>query len=82
MPDRLIPRSVPAGGIARRLFELAHAVRRLPPRDRRDPERLHVAKSDVATALRRVTNTTKCASSSLARPPRISSGVSAEESRR
>lgn len=53
MSDRLVPRPAPSG-IAGRLFALADAVRRLPPPDRRDPERFHLAKSDLAAELRRV----------------------------
>ena len=54
----LMLRQPPAGGIAGRLadrlFDLADAVRWLPPPDRRDPERFHIAKSDLAAELRRV----------------------------
>ncbi len=53
MTDRLVPRPAPSG-IAGRLFDLADAVRRLQPPDRRDPERFHIAKSDLAAELRRV----------------------------
>jgi hypothetical protein len=42
-------------GIAGRLLDLADRVRRLPPPDRRDPERFHIAKSALAAELRRVT---------------------------
>jgi len=54
MTDRLIPRLPPAAGIVGRLLDLADKVRRLPPPDRRDPERFHLAKSDLAAELRRV----------------------------
>ena len=54
MTYRVGPRQILPGGIAGRLFDLADAVRRLPPPDRRDPERFHVAKSDIAAELRRV----------------------------
>jgi hypothetical protein len=52
--DRLMPRQIPAGGIAGRLFDLADRVRRLPPPGHRDPEAFHIAKSDLAAELRRV----------------------------
>jgi hypothetical protein len=41
-------------GIVGRIFDLAEAVRRLSPPDRRDPERFHIEKSDLAAELRRV----------------------------
>ncbi len=53
-PARLVPRAVPAGGIAGRLLDLADRVRRLPPPDRRDPERFHVERDTLAAELRRV----------------------------
>ncbi len=53
MNDRLVPRPAPCG-IAGRLFDLADAVRRLPPPDRRDPERFHIEKSELAAELRAV----------------------------
>ena len=44
----------PTPTLAQRLRDLAEAARRLPPPDRRDPERFHVAKSELASALRRL----------------------------
>ena len=40
--------------LAQRLRDLAETARRLPPPDRRDPERFHVAKSELVAALRRL----------------------------
>ena len=54
MTERLIPRDVAAAGIAGRLLDLADRVRRLPPPDRRDPERFHVERDHLAAELRRV----------------------------
>ena len=42
------------GGLAGRLFQLADAVRRLPPPGHRDPEAFHIAKSELAAELRSV----------------------------
>jgi hypothetical protein len=53
MDIRLIPRPAPSG-IAGLLFDLADAVRRLPPPGHRDPEAFHIAKSDLAAELRHV----------------------------
>jgi hypothetical protein len=50
---RILPRPAPSG-IVGRLLDLAEQVRRLPPPDRRDPERFHIAKDDPAAELRRV----------------------------
>lgn len=44
----------PTPSLARRLHDLAEAARRLPPPDRRDPERFHLAKSELAAELRRL----------------------------
>ena len=54
MMERVGPRGGVAGGIVGRLLDLAERVRRLPPPDRRDPERFHVARSDLAAELRAV----------------------------
>ena len=35
-----------------RLLDLADRLRRLPPPDRRDPERFHLERSDLAAELR------------------------------
>ena len=35
-----------------RLLDLAERLRRLPPPDRRDPERFHLERSDLAAELR------------------------------
>jgi hypothetical protein len=55
MSDRLVPRQIPAGGIAGRLsgrlFEIAEQVRRLDPPGRRDPEQFWRDKSDLAAKL-------------------------------
>ncbi len=37
-----------------RLLDLADRLRRLPPPDRRDPERFHIARDDLAGELRRL----------------------------
>ena len=52
MTARLVPRDQPRSGVSGRLLDLADAARRLPPPDRRDPERFHTAKSDLAADLR------------------------------
>ena len=54
MTERLVPRLPPAAGIVGRLLDLADRVRRLPPPDRRDPERFHVERDRLAAELRRV----------------------------
>ncbi len=59
MTERLLPRAVPAGGIAGRLFDLADRVRCLPPPDRHDPERFHVELDHLAAELRRVAREAK-----------------------
>ncbi len=52
--DRQAPRPAAGTGLAARLRDLADRVRSLPPPDRHDPERFHLAKSDVAAELRRL----------------------------
>ncbi len=52
MIGRLVPPDPPRSGIAGRLLDLADAARRLPPPDRRDPERFHEAKDTLAAELR------------------------------
>ena len=52
MSDRLVPRDPPRSGISARPLALADAARRLPPPDRRDPERFHEAKDTLASELR------------------------------
>jgi hypothetical protein len=54
MTPHTIPRSPPASGIPARLRDLADRVRRLPPPDRRDPERFHVERDHLAAELRAV----------------------------
>jgi hypothetical protein len=49
---RLVPREAAAAGIAGRLLDLADRVRRLPPPDRRDPERFHIERDHLAAELR------------------------------
>ena len=44
----------PSATLAARLRDLAEAARRLPPPDRRDPERFHLARSELAAELRRL----------------------------
>lgn len=44
----------PLATLAGRLAEIAEAVRRLPPPDRRDPEAFHLARSELAAELRRL----------------------------
>ena len=54
-PPAAIARGAPRSGIAdaaRRLLDLADAARRLPPPDRRDPERFHEARDTLASELR------------------------------
>jgi hypothetical protein len=50
----MVPRDRPAVPISARLLDLAERVRRLPPPDRRDPERFHVARDHLAAELRAV----------------------------
>jgi hypothetical protein len=40
--------------LAQRLRDLAAEAARLPPPDRRDPERFHIARSELAAELRRL----------------------------
>lgn len=58
--DRPAARQIPVGGIAGRLSALADAVRRLPPPGHRDPERLRIDKTQIASESKRASVPPPC----------------------